>query len=794
MLQKKIFFFTLLVLIIFIKGEIRASSEKQNMQDLEEEKSHTNISIKLSATINTPSSKKDKKSKQQALKNPSFSSQKESKNKKNAATRPPLQPLQPKQNGASISNYFGPTHLKTSDFMFSEEKENNIKKLDKTKEKKTALPPLSKKSKKSSPVILESGQLSLLDWLTKNSTQATSIASNGINPIEETQIKNSQPVSAEPIIASLEGNLLNSPDDLFPIVVSDNEEDSPPRILRKRLRKGRKGVNSQLCRPFSGRQGNCIVIIQGKARRLPYAKTSIASKDESDDESIPFIKFTPFLEIKFPDFPKAVVHMGTQIKLLANVYLKNLDATANIFLPYYILKNSDGLLTKQDFFRTPKDQICVFASGGLHNIWEKTVSSVQEIFFGNKVKIIRASWMQKHLFKDKGIEKNLEEEFRERESELHSEFYYDLFFKHFFLPALPSHKEEKNSGGFLSIHAFSWWDVCTGCEEYLASHRPLLLPPGLTLSYKIAASRRYHHTYPSGSILEEARVSLNEERGAWNKIWSKVSEYAQNSFESIERKEHFWTSTREGLEICKWLGQAFVENTVTLKERKSKPSKKGDILRFYREMTGEETQLLEDLLSYLREKNWELSCWYRQPYPDTVQPIWKRYWRQLVIPHFGWEDVEDMKLEEGGTDYCQMCGNEDLHQVFWVFHPKFRVSESFLSFPKEQQTLREKECGYTLDTPIDELPPVLQKKRKQWLQVGSECVQVLGLSREDLETWREKHLDKEHKAKWEERDKREEDNEALDKAADRELEKKNRQKEKSTKKKRKYNTLKLSLD
>ncbi|MBA3814571.1 MAG: hypothetical protein H0X26_08855 [Alphaproteobacteria bacterium] len=443
-----------------------------------------------------------------------------------------------------------------------------------------------------------------------------------------------------------------------------------------------------------------------------------------------------------------VTTMGTQLKLLANVYLANLQGRANIFLPRYSLEveASDGSFqTIQSFFETPKGEICVFASGGLHHIWEKNIGHINRLFFKKKVKIIRSRWMQKHLQKDKNIKRDLEEEFAGREHELHSEFYYDLFFRHFFAQELVQLLEEGVSWRRLTIHAFSWWDVCDHCEELLSSHKPPI-EANFELSYKIAARKRYTHAYPNTSIVEDYALSKTVEGKAWKAIWESLAPYTGKDFAN----EIFWTKTKDGLEISKWLGQAFRE-TIKGLDGKAKVTKKGDILAFYTAMQPHKTQDLENLLSYLQDKNWDLSCWYRGPnFPSPFQSKWKRHWQQQIVPHFGWERVTGYQIKEKKrADHCQMCGYEGLMNVYLIFHPKFHASNTFLSLPEEDQKLTEHACGYTFESRVCDFPLPLKQKRKQSISVGSECIQYLCLSKEKIEEWHENHPEAEDNTKWE---------------------------------------------
>jgi hypothetical protein len=454
-----------------------------------------------------------------------------------------------------------------------------------------------------------------------------------------------------------------------------------------------------------------------------------------------------------------VVEMGVRSKLLANVYLRKVDGTANIFLPFYSMKFSDSDKPKQDFFRTKKNKICVFASGGLQNTWESTVSNVQTYFLGEEVKIIRAYWTQKHLWKDKGIRCKLDQDFQGRESELHSEFYYDLFFRNFFLPEMPNltegHTEKLES---ITIYAFSWWDVCDSCEEkYLGKHQFLLNKhldsPGskIKLSYKIAASRNYQHHPGFRSIVESTRVSATLEPPAWKETWASVLKYVRKPFENDEAKEKFWTRTKEGLEVCKWLGQAFVENTVLPNVGRAKYLKKGDVLKYYAKVDPSENEELNRLLGYLRQENWELSCWYRSPkYVNRIQGAWKINWRQIVMPHFGWEEVFQGKADI--ESICEMCGNDDVWNISLIFHPKFRVSTKFLNLSEQDQEMRA--ADHKIEPSPRNLPEPLQQKRKQSICVGSECVKVLTYLRDNIGPWLEKNPWEAREAKRKELDER----------------------------------------
>jgi len=146
------------------------------------------------------------------------------------------------------------------------------------------------------------------------------------------------------------------------------------------------------------------------------------------------------------------------------------------------------------------------------------------------------------------IKRDLEEEFRGKENELHSEYYYNLFFEHFFTPWL---KKRYPTAKNLKIMAYSWWEVCNGCERFLTNHQNFL-PQEVVLSYQIAATRPYHHAYPKNSVVRQFRVPSTYEKKAWRGIWGNVTKYVAEDFKSPKDKKRFWTRTKDGLELCKW--------------------------------------------------------------------------------------------------------------------------------------------------------------------------------------------------------------------------------------------------
>lgn len=553
---------------------------------------------------------------------------------------------------------------------------------------------------------------------------------------------------------------------------SSSEEYEPPL---KRLKKEETEIK------IPSRDSKRGASSSKKERPQPSFEKKIKQEIEEDpwDESVPLVK-NPIRALS------KMIDMGMKLKLLSNVYLGNVMGKANIFLPRYradIELPDETLTTKEGFFKTEKGEICVFASGGLHYIWEKNIRHVYEIFFGKKIKIIRAHWIQKQ----KHYETTLEEDFSgKKQKDLHSEYYYDLFFRKDFIPQLMQ-KVKKSSGTLrnLTIDAFSWWDVCNKCEKKLSAHKELL-GNDVSLTYKIAAYKPYKKAYPPISCVNHTRIPYNTEQKAWEALWGCISKYTEKSFKNEKKKRRFWTKTHEGLEVCKWLGQAFSERAIALDGRETL-EKEGAILSLYKKEQPKKLKALKNLLSYLYDKNWDLSCWYKGPqYPDKVQPKWKRHWKQVCLPHFGWEEVHAIEKKKEEKDKrkgrkkrgdwqpiefedredwkgdCEMCGYEGIENVYRVFHPKLHGSKTFLSFSEKEQKEREGSLGYTHETPLAALSAPLQKKRLQSLCVGSECVKTLTLEKKAIKEWRKSKNGKEIDSKTRQQAKRLRQNDRVD--------------------------------
>lgn len=557
---------------------------------------------------------------------------------------------------------------------------------------------------------------------------------------------------------------------------SSNDEYEPsPKHFKKD-----KSIETKLAHPRYEQE----IASSPKKKRSPLpVKQKIKHEVEEDswDEAVPLIK-NPTSKLS------KMIDLGMRLKLLSNVYLGNTNAKANVFLPRYkveIRKPNGKTKILEDWFKTKKDEICVFASGGLHYIWEKNIRHVNEIFFGERVKIIRAHWIQKHIYKNKPA---LEEDFSgEKQKDLHSELYYDLFFRKYFMPHL--NKQVKKCSGTLkklTIDAFSWWEVCNECEKKLSSHQELL-GEDVSLSYKIAAHKPYKKDYPLTSLVENRRIAGKHEEKALGALWGCISKYTKKSFKQ-KKKRKFWTKTHEGLEVCKWFGQAFAEREIALDGRETL-GKEGAMLSFYKKKQPKKVKALKTLLSYLYNENWDLSCWYKGPFPYPIQYNWKKHWKQVCVPHFGWEDVHSIEKKKEKNDKrrgrrpaherqtpkfddkkdwkgnCEMCGKEGIENVFRIFHPKLHGSKKFLNFTPAEQKQRESSLRHiTHKTPLAELAKPLQKKRLQSLCVGSECVKYLTLKKKAIEEWRECKGDEEIDSKTREQAKRLRENDLLDEA------------------------------
>ena len=438
-------------------------------------------------------------------------------------------------------------------------------------------------------------------------------------------------------------------------------------------------------------------------------------QDDSDREDA-VLDEKPFDSVNLPEQPGAffssIVDTGIQVKLLTNVYLRNLDEKANVFVAFFraMISTPDGRVEeKADYFRH-NGKICVFASGGFHNAWEKSTQRVYEAFYNSKIKIIRGAWIQKHLYKDYKESEKFE---RTPVDELHSELYYKIFFERFFPTQLKSLKKEGEVLG-IAIDAFSWWDVCDGCYKHNLPSKLGSIP----IAYRIKSARPYRNSYRDTESFK-SRVLVNaeeRENKSWLSLWDKIKELSHKKFPDEDSKRVYWTATFTGIELTKWLGQAFVENKT--------PGKKGDVLRHYQELESTDKDQLQGLIDYLKEENWELSCWYSHPFPrGPIQKKWKKHWLELVMPHFGWREVLSDHLESDTT--CEMCGCEKARKISYIYHQKYRSAK----------------CSAGSNEAIrfsgDPLPPKSEELRKfkvKSLVVGSKCIETLILTKEQLKS------------------------------------------------------------
>lgn len=453
-----------------------------------------------------------------------------------------------------------------------------------------------------------------------------------------------------------------------------------------------------------------------KILRAPILKKG---EDSDDEEEAALEKFPEVLPIEY----RELVERGTQVKLMANVYLRSLCQRANVFIPSYVAEFEDPAQESQkDFFRTARNQICVFVSGGLQNAWEKTVAWAFKKFFGSNIKIIRARWVQKHLFKDKKKSVRLEDQYKGREEELHSELYFEYFFRNLFDLSVLNGKR-----GTFTIRAFSWWDVCDSCFNRLGSLRQIL-PEGFSLNYEIISHRHYSHKHHPSFEFRERRAIQVPEKQAWNTIWEKIMRYAGIFSANMAEKNYFWTKTKDGLEICKWLAQAF-----SGRNGQRRTASKGDISKYFGQISKENFSKFNALMEFLEQANWDLSCWYREIPYHVIQRNWERQWSFVVMPHFGWTCIFHWG-DPGLQGECDMCGKEGLRHTYWVYHPKFRVAKAQLS----EETLVYREASDTFNpSSYFDLHPEEWKRRKQSLVVGGECLKKLETSQATIEEWRQ---------------------------------------------------------
>ena len=191
------------------------------------------------------------------------------------------------------------------------------------------------------------------------------------------------------------------------------------------------------------------------------------------------------------------IEIGLRTKLLANVYLGDEDSRANIFVPILTLhfKAPDGALQQEThFLRSDKRKICLFASGGSEfgHVWEKGIHQIYPLLFAERIKVIRAGWLEKHLYKDLGLLNIL----GKSPEDLHSEIFWKTYVTYFLRTQL-STLTEGRSLDHMEVQAFSWWDVCDSCHKALPYDYE-----GIPLSYKVVSSHPYEKHYTETSAFQ----------------------------------------------------------------------------------------------------------------------------------------------------------------------------------------------------------------------------------------------------------------------------------------------------
>ncbi|MBP6985380.1 MAG: hypothetical protein KBB83_02165 [Alphaproteobacteria bacterium] len=359
-----------------------------------------------------------------------------------------------------------------------------------------------------------------------------------------------------------------------------------------------------------------------------------------------------------PKSMEEAILIGLRIKFLANVWGQREDENVNVFVPSYVQLQDSEEESKGAYFLTKKEQICVFASGGTGTPWEKCVARVYEILFQQKVKIIRWNWVRKHIVDPRA--QQVLDSYENTPEALHSELYFSLFAKYVF---------QKNGAlsNQMRIDAYSWWEVCDQCAKHFDSQKEDFLSVGKSVSFRIAASNPYTHSYDAYAMdvfsvnpEMESQVRLN----AWNLIVAK----AANTFPRNAQTRERWTNTPEGLWLTKWLGQMYRKNAYLYNSVSEEDKKKGILCAFVKEI-GRKRWVLEGCIGYLTDVNWDLSCFYLSPYPYTIQAKWEKHHKQLAMPHFGWEMVSEER-DESKQNSCEMCGHEKLTNYYVFKHAK----------------------------------------------------------------------------------------------------------------------------
>ncbi len=384
---------------------------------------------------------------------------------------------------------------------------------------------------------------------------------------------------------------------------------------------------------------------------------------------------------------------GHRIHAMVQAYQSPEDRV-NIFVPAVSTKEGNPC----DYLKR-KGKICVFASGGLKNAWEKTVSKAYHVLYGEEIKIIRASWVQKHLDRD------LETKYAKTPQTLHTELFFKLF-------------ANKFKRGICEMKAFSWWSPCESCHDLLST----FFKDG---GYEITFVKKYpspaYESTPAFRVrkMPLAHAQVVEEK-VWKDLWDQVVKVSQKPFESEVDKKTFWAENYQGICLSKWLAQVFVK-TPGLKLGLEDPDLSPemlfmkDITPYWEEVASEEQESVYGMVRYLAQVNWELSCWYKPPFPEDIQKRWVAHWKKAVVPHFNWQEVGGDEDEEASTT-CEMCGYERIRHISYVYHNKH--------------------------TPTQKGQPDQAYKRKKSLTVGSECVAHLILNAQQVAQSQQKALEK----------------------------------------------------
>lgn len=418
---------------------------------------------------------------------------------------------------------------------------------------------------------------------------------------------------------------------------------------------------------------------------------------------------------------KKAIEIGIRAKLLANVYLGDDDSKANIFVPVISLhfKKPDGTLEEETHFvRSDKKKICLFASGGGErgHVWEKGIHQIYPLLFGERIKVIRAGWLAKHLLRDFELPNTADKS----PEDLHSEIFWKTYV-HYFLPVQLSPLMAGRHLDHMEVHAFSWWDVCDGCHAQLPYEYA-----GVPLFYKIVSSRPYEKHYKRTPEFQFSFLKgiKQERKEVLKDTFDRIMGLAQLYDDQPKKeKKAFWT-TYPGVEAAKWLGHTFHRENPLLKE-------------YLGSIPESSVKSLEDLLSYLKKENWELSCYQKKPRTFSIQKAWESHWGQRVIPHFGWTSVAETLLEER-NGVCEMCGKEGLADISFVYHSKHRGTAPTTTGGEEQG---DGSGDDELDIFIRESRIDFSEKnarRKKSLTVGSECVKYMTVTKTKVMDQRKK--------------------------------------------------------